>query len=197
MTQKCWKLSEYHQMNCLDEILTAPEGVVNTAAERERLEKELMAELNKLSANPVFNPKIYSLALQIGMTYVKDGINTAKKLVAKLNATFGDKIGPWAPAVAETISTWPKDVAFNEKQVMAVSKAIGSRFEEGTTSLEDVQADMEKLLKNRYKEFAPVIEASYNGIKKYYDAKEGTDNEQQGQSGNTAGRSERCTNRRS
>lgn len=170
-----------------DEILTAPEGIVNTAAERERLEKELMAELSKLSVNPVFNPKIYSLGLQIGMTYVKDGINTAKKLITKLNATFGDKIGSWAPAIAETISTWPKGVPFNEKQVMAVSKAIGSRFEGGMTTLDEIQADMAKLLKNRHKEFAPVIEASYNGIKKFYDIKEVETNEQQGQSSSTDG----------
>ena len=159
-----------------EKILEAPEGIVNTAEERARLEKELMAELNKLSANPVFNPKIYSLGLQIGMTYVKDGINTAKKLVTKLKATFGDKIGPWAPAIAETISTWPKGVPFNEKAVMAISRAVGSRFEEGITSLDEIQDSMKKVFKNRHKEFAPMIEASYNGIKEYFDMKEGENN---------------------
>lgn len=170
-----------------EKVLEAPEGIVNTAEERARLEKELMAELNKLSANPVFNPKIYSLGLQIGMTYVKDGINTAKKLVAKLKATFGDKIGPWAPAIAETISTWPKGVPFNENQVMAISKAVGSRFEEGLTSLDDIQASMKEVFKNRHKEFAPMIEASYNGIKKYFDMKEAENNEQRGESTSTDG----------
>ena len=165
--------------NETDANLTAPEGIENTAAERERLEKELMDELNKISANPVFNPKIYTLALKLGMTYVKDGINTAKKLVAKLNAMFGDKISPWAPAIVETINTWPKGIPFNEQQVMKFSKAVGARYEKGMTSLDDIQKDMEKLLKGQHKTFAPVIEASYNGIKKFFDTKEGISHAEQ------------------
>ena len=154
-----------------EEVLEAPEGISNTAEERERLEKELAAELNKLSANPVFNPKIYTLGLKLAMTYVKDGYNTFKKLVTKLHAAFGDKIGPWAPALAETVRTWPKGVPFDEKKVMAISKAVGARYEGGITSLDAMQDDMKKLLKGQHKSFAPMIEASYNGIRKFFDEK--------------------------
>ena len=156
-----------------DDVLTAPSGIKNTAEERERLEKELSAELNKMSAMPMFNPKIYTLGLKLAMTYVKDGINTVKKLVAKLNAKFGDKIGPWAPALAETVRTWPKGVPFDEKKVMAISKAVGARYESGITSLDDMQADMKKLLKGQHDSFAPMIEASYNGIRKFFEAQKG------------------------
>lgn len=158
-----------------DDVLTAPSGIKNTAEERERLEKELSAELNKMSSMPMFNPKIYTLGLKLAMTYVKDGINTVKKLVAKLNAKFGDKIGPWAPALAETVRTWPKGVPFDEKKVMAISKAVGARYENGITSLDDMQADMKKLLKGQHDSFAPMIEASYNGIRKFFEAQEGED----------------------
>ena len=154
-----------------EEVLEAPEGISNTAEERERLEKELAAELNKLSANPVFNPRIYTLGLKLAMTYVKDGYNTFKKLVTKLHAAFGDKIGPWAPALAETVRTWPKGVPFDEKKVMAISKAVGARYEGGITSLDAMQDDMKKLLKGQHKSFAPMIEASYNGIRKFFDEK--------------------------
>lgn len=156
-----------------DDVLTAPSGIKNTAEERERLEKELSAELNKMSAMPMFNPKIYTLGLKLAMTYVKDGINTVKKLVAKLNAKFGDKIGPWAPALAETVRTWPKGVPFDEKKVMAISKAVGARYENGITSLDGMQADMKKLLKGQHDSFAPMIEASYNGIRKFFEAQKG------------------------
>ena len=156
-----------------DDVLTAPSGIKNTAEERERLEKELSAELNKMSAMPMFNPKIYTLGLKLAMTYVKDGINTVKKLVAKLNATFGDKIGPWAPALAETVRTWPKGVPFDEKKVMAISKAVGARYENGITSLDGMQVDMKKLLKGQHDSFAPMIEASYNGIRKFFEAQKG------------------------
>ena len=156
-----------------EDVLEAPPGISNTAEERERLEKELSAELNKISANPVFNPKIYTLGLKLAMTYVKDGYNTFKKLVTKLHAAFGDKIGPWAPALAETVRTWPKGVPFDEKKVMAISKAVGARYENGIMSLDEMQADMKKLLKGQYKAFAPMIEASYNGIRKFFDEQEG------------------------
>ena len=159
-----------------DDVLTAPSGIKNTAEERERLEKELSAELNKMSAMPMFNPKIYTLGLKLAMTYVKDGINTVKKLVAKLNAKFGDKIGPWAPALAETVRTWPKGVPFDEKKVMAISKAVGARYENGITSLDGMQADMKKLLKGQHDSFAPMIEASYNGIRKFFEAQKGENN---------------------
>ena len=155
-----------------EDVLEAPPGISNTAEERERLEKELAAELNKISANPVFNPKIYTLGLKLAMTYVKDGYNTFKKLVTKLHTAFGDKIGPWAPALAETVRTWPKGVPFDEKKVMAISKAVGARYEGGITSLDEMQADMKKLLKGQHKSFAPMIEASYNGIKKFFDEME-------------------------
>lgn len=154
-----------------EDVLEAPPGISNTAEERERLERELAAELNKLSANPVFNPKIYTLGLKLAMTYVKDGYNTFKKLVTKLHAAFGDKIGPWAPALAETVRTWPKGVPFDENKVMAISKAVGARYEGGITSLDAMQDDMKKLLKGQHKSFAPMIEASYNGIRKFFDEK--------------------------
>lgn len=159
-----------------DEVLTAPDGIENTAEERARLEAEIRKELNKLSANPMFNPRLYTLGLKLAMTYVKDGINTTRKLIAKLEATFGDKISPWAPALAETVRTWPKGVPFKQSQVMAVSKAVGARYEHGITSLDDMQSSMKELLKSSHKTFAPMIEASYNGIKKFFDAREAAEN---------------------
>ena len=160
-----------------EEILEAPPGIENTAEERERLEREVQAELNKMSANPVFNPRLYTLGLKLAMTYVKDGINTVKKLVAKLKAQFGDKMSPWAVAIAETVQTWPNGVPFNENQVMATSKLVGALYENGYTSLEAVQREMQKKLRHRHKTFAPMIEASYNGIKKFFDELEAARNE--------------------
>jgi hypothetical protein len=89
----------------------------------------------------------------------------------------GEDVAPWLPALWETLRTYPKGMKFNPKQVMACSKLIGSKFERGVTSLEAINADMKKLLKGHYKEFAPMIEASYNGIEKYFSTiKEGENN---------------------
>ena len=66
--------------------------------------------------------------------------------------------------------------ATNEKKVMAISKAVGARYESGITSLDDMQADMKKLLKGQHDSFAPMIEASYNGIRKFFEAQKGENN---------------------
>ena len=172
-----------------EEILEAPDGIVNTAEERERLEKELREELNKISANPVFNPKLYELAAKLAFTYIKDGINTAKKLTAVLEARMGDKIAPWTPAIIETVRTWPKGVAFDSGKMRAVSKAVGARYEQGIRTREDMHDSMKELLKNRYKSFEPMIDAAYNGIEKFFNptAEEVTANGQiQRESGSTS-----------
>jgi len=155
-----------------EETFTAPAGITNTAEERARLEKELAAELNKISANPIFNPKIYELGVRLAMTYVKDGINTAKKLIATLNEKFGDSIGPWAPAIVETVRTWPQGVDFDAKKVRALSKAVGARYERGINTRDAMHDAMKKAFKGQYDAYAPMIDAAYNGIEKFFTTKE-------------------------
>lgn len=162
-----------------DEVLTAPQGIVNTAEERERLKKELSAELNKINSNPMFNPKIYTLGLKLAMTYVADGINTVKKLIARLHSDFGDSILPWAPALAETVRTWEKGVPFDEKKVMSVTKMVGALYESGKIAPAEIKESMQSILKNRYQEFEPMVNASYNGIKLFFDNMEENKNVEQ------------------
>lgn len=159
-----------------EETLVAPEGITNTAEVRAQLEKELSAELNKISANPVFNPKVYELGVRIAFTYVKDGMNTAKKLIATFNEKFGDAIAPWSPAIVETVRTWPQGVAFDAKTVRALSKAVGAHYEQGTQTREGIHAEMKELFKGRYDSYAPMIDAAYNGIEKFFNAKEAENN---------------------
>lgn len=171
-----------------DEVLTAPQGIKNTAEERERLKKELSAELNKISSTPMFNPKIYTLGLKLAMTYVADGINTVKKLIARLHSDFGDSILPWAPALAETVRTWQKGVPFDEKKVMSVTKMVGALYESGKTTPAEIKESMSSILKNRYQEFEPMVNASYNGIKLFFDNMEEKKNvEQKESTGTNAG----------
>ena len=156
-----------------NEELSAPAGIENTAAERERLEKELAKELSKISVNPVFNPRVYTLGLKLGMVYIKDGFTTAKKWLAKMHQQFGDSITPWAPAILETIKTWPAGVDFNESHAMAITKAVGARYEHGDTDLASITKEITGRMSAANKSrFTPMIEASYNGIKKFFDMKE-------------------------
>jgi hypothetical protein len=167
-------------------------GVTNIDDEIDNLTKELTRELSKLNANPVFNPRVYTVGLKLAILLTKKGYNNVKKLVAELNARFGKDIEPWSESIIETVRTWPKGVPFDERQVMVVSQAIGARYEDGITSLDDVQADMKKKLKKHHARFAPMIEASYNGISKFFESrKEGVSNEtDSGRTGDESKRSE-------
>ena len=148
-----------------------------TDEEIEALKKELSKELNKLSANPVFNPRVYSLGLQLGGKYIQKGYRTFKKWLDKMRGDLGENIEPWAPAIWETLKTYPKGQKFDSKQVMAVSRAIGARYERGMTAIDDIQKDFTKNMSaSNKKTFAKLIEASYNGIRKFFDEREAARN---------------------
>ncbi len=163
-----------------DVVLSAPDNISNTAEERARLEAKLAAKLNRISANPVFDPEIYTLALQIGFTYIKDGYSTAKKWLAKMHQQFGDKISPWAPAILKTIEDWPAGTDFNEKQAMLFTKAVGSIYEGGETDVNAITKRITgKMSAAHKKQFTPIIEAAYNGIKIFFDNMEADRNGQE------------------
>ena len=163
-----------------DVVLSAPDNISNTAEERARLEAKLAAKLNRISANPVFDPEIYTLALQIGFTYIKDGYSTAKKWLAKMHQQFGDKISPWAPAILKTIEDWPAGTDFNEKQAMLFTKAVGSLYEGGETDVNAITKRITgKMSAAHKKQFTPIIEAAYNGIKIFFDNMEADKNGQE------------------
>ena len=170
----CWSVEDD------DVVLSAPDNISNTAEERARLEAKLAAKLNRISANPVFDPEIYTLALQIGFTYIKDGYSTAKKWLAKMHQQFGDKISPWAPAILKTIEDWPAGTDFNEKQAMLFTKAVGSLYEGGETDVNAITKRITgKMSAAHKKQFTPIIEAAYNGIKIFFDNMEADKNGQE------------------
>ena len=168
-----------------------PDGIEGTEEERARLREEIRKELNKISANPIFNPRLYTLSAKYVFSYMKSGLNDIKKLMTTLKAEFGNDFAKdWAPAVIETIRTYPKDIPFNESHVMAVTKSVGSLYENGTTDLDEITSKITAHMNDSAKKkFAPVIEASYNGVKKFFDVKKEADSNglQQGQSGDADG----------
>jgi N12 class adenine-specific DNA methylase len=168
-----------------------PDGIEGTEEERARLREEIRKELNKISANPIFNPRLYTLSAKYVFSYMKSGLNDIKKLMTTLKAEFGNDFAKdWAPAVIETIRTYPKDIPFNESHVMAVTKSVGSLYENGTTDLDEITSKITAHMNDSAKKrFASVIEASYNGIKKFFDVKKEADSHglQQGQSGDADG----------
>ena len=118
--------------------------------------------------------------MQIGFTYIKDGYSTAKKWLAKMHQQFGDKISPWAPAILKTIEDWPAGTDFNEKQAMLFTKAVGSLYEGGETDVNAITKRITgKMSAAHKKQFTPIIEAAYNGIKIFFDNMEADRNGQE------------------
>ena len=131
------------------------------------------------------------MALQLGGKYIQKGYRTFKKWYNKMTADFGDDIKPWASAIWETLRSYPQGVKFDEKQVTAVAKAVGVRYEKGMTDYEEIKKDFTKNLSAaNKKKVEPILEASYNGIKKFFEDREAA-KENGGQLGQSAVTSER------
>ncbi|MBR1646009.1 MAG: glucosaminidase domain-containing protein, partial [Selenomonadaceae bacterium] len=138
----------------------------------EALEKaiaEWNEEVNKISSMPMFNPKIWVKALELGGIYVQRGINSFADWAKKMTESIGKKSEPWQAAVWETLKTLPSTGKFNDKQIQSIAKKIGALYESGTTELEDIEKDFaEKLGAETTQAITPMIRASYAGIKKFF-----------------------------
>lgn len=145
--------------------------VDNSKENRERVIAELNKELNKLSANPFFNPKVYTLGLELGAIYVQDGIDNISEWTRKMIESAGEKIRPWLSAIKDTINAIPEDTKFNDEQLTAIAEHIGAVMEDTSTrSLDDVISSFEQDFgKERTAQVTPMIKAAYIGISKFFE----------------------------
>lgn len=61
-------------------------------SEKAGLLAELDKELRKMSMNPIFNPKVYTIGLKLGMIYVKEGLNKFSDWSKVITQDVGEKI---------------------------------------------------------------------------------------------------------
>lgn len=144
-----------------------------------RLEDELQKELGKISANAVFNPKIWTLGLEIGGIYIQRGINKFADWAKRITNSFGEygeesKI--WQPAIWETLKTLPRDGKFNSNQQVAIAEKIGSLFENGTTDYNEIESYI--IDRINVEGIEPLIKSTYDGIKKFFDENVSTQQEE-------------------
>ncbi|MBR0061309.1 MAG: hypothetical protein IJP68_07490, partial [Selenomonadaceae bacterium] len=155
---------------------------------------ELRKELNKLSAMPMFNPKVWTLGLKIGIRYLQRGINNFVAWAKKLRQDIGEDFEPWQKPLWETLKAMPKIEKFNDKQIWSTAKRIGYLYENGTTELEDIEKDFaEKLSAETMKAITPMIRATYKGIQKFF-ADQQQASEEQAQEPETSQRNKSAVN---
>lgn len=82
--------------------------------------KDLKKELNKISANPVFNPDLHKAAFCVGMIYLQRGSSKFADWSRQMVEAVGEKIRPWLGSVWKSIEVYPK----NEKldpEIMSIA----------------------------------------------------------------------------
>lgn len=100
--------------------------------------KEAKAELNKLSANPVFNPALHKAAFKVGAILIQRGANNFVEWSAKMLEMLGEKIRPWLGSVWKSIEAYPKNEKFDDEKATAATRYVGAKYNEGYISVEDI-----------------------------------------------------------
>lgn len=100
--------------------------------------KEAKAELNKLSANPVFNPNLHKAAFKVGAILIQRGANNFVEWSAEMLEALGEKIRPWLGSVWKSIEAYPKNKPFSDEEVTAATRYVGAKYNEGYTTIDDI-----------------------------------------------------------
>ena len=97
---------------------------------------ELKSELNNISANPVFNPKLMNLSFKLGAAYLQKGFNNFAEWSSKMVGSVGDKIEPWLKPTWDSINALPVNVVFDSDKMQTAFKYVGAKFEYGNNDLD-------------------------------------------------------------
>jgi|GEM_PF-880052 len=135
----------------------------------ERLKAKWKKEINKTSAMPMFNPELWTTALELGGIYIQRGINNFATWTKEMTKALGEESKVWHGAVWESLKTMPEKGKFNDRQISAIANKIGGMYEDGKTSLEEIQKDFEKVLNENYQsDLEPIIKSTFKGIEKFF-----------------------------
>lgn len=129
---------------------------------------KLNEALDNLSANPLFNPEVVVPLFKIGMIYAQRGINNFANFSERMIEKGGEGIKPWIkPAWNMTASYQGDDL--DENKLAAAFQYVGSKWENGTKSLDKIKSDFEELVGNEQAEpYMQYIEVAHKGAQAYF-----------------------------
>lgn len=122
--------------------------------------KDFDSEINNISANPMFNPKLMIAGFKIGMIHLQRGANNFADWSSKMLIS-SEKLKPFLKSIWESINAYPKDVKFNENQMSAVMRYIGTQYDKGITDKNQLKELLEKTIGNEY---SNLIDSAYAGV---------------------------------
>jgi N12 class adenine-specific DNA methylase len=123
--------------------------------------KRLSGELNKLSANPVFNPDLMAAALEVGLIYTQRGVNNYGDWAAKMAKAVGDKIKPYLPSTWQMINNFPAGEKNDNEVNNTLFEYAGIQYEKGATTFDALS---KKITEELGDEFKPYVKMVYEGI---------------------------------
>ena len=134
----------------------------------EKYAEQIRKELNKLSVNPIFNTNLTVPAFKLATAYIQRGVTKFADFCGKMLDTLGDNIKPWLKSIWNAAASYEGD-KLDEGKLTMMLQAVGSRYEDGITSYDDMRNDIEKLIgKDNMADVEPYIKAAFNGVEAYY-----------------------------
>lgn len=129
---------------------------------------KLNKALDNLSANPLFNPEVVVPLFKIGMIYAQRGINNFANFSERMIEKGGERIKPWIkPAWNMTASYQGDDL--DENKLAAAFQYVGSKWENGTKSLDKIKSDFEELVGNEQAEpYMKYFDVAHKGAQAYF-----------------------------
>lgn len=127
------------------------------------LEKELNDLLNRCSVNPMFDPKLYSVGMQVGGIYIQKGINALAEWTNAMINKFGERIKPFLNSIWESLRHYPQDEWFDADLMTDMFQFSGIQFKRGSITKEELLVKLNGAFGNAEK----YIDAIYSSIIAY------------------------------
>ena len=94
--------------------------------------KAILAELSKISSNPMFNPTLMYHMVKLGAIHVQRGLNTFASWARAMKETMPQG-EPFLRSVWTSLQSMPKNASLDEKRFTAAVKYVGSMYDHGMT----------------------------------------------------------------
>jgi hypothetical protein len=112
-------------------------------ADRDVIYKQLNAELQQLSANPMLNPKLYELFGKLAISHIEDGLTTIEQIVDEIHSNLQER-GISKREIRDYISQYGKKIELSQEEIN-VQLREARRQGRLLSQLEDAQAKEQPL----------------------------------------------------
>ncbi|WP_418309318.1 LPD38 domain-containing protein [Phascolarctobacterium succinatutens] len=129
----------------------------------DELIERIKNKLNRLNANPIFDPELMSDIFHLGGIYLQQGVNKFAHWSKLMVGALGESVRPFLTSAWNSVNKFPAEQEFNADAMQAVMERVGNDFDEGK-SLQQIKKD---LVEEFGDEVADYVDAAYEGVKAF------------------------------